>query len=94
MARVNFAYERHRKGFYRRAYAVAVNLLIVSLCLTLLCVMWITYLYVEKPGQTYFSTNSAGFLAQLKPMDSPNRSSRPLLKPDPPEEAEIKTLDI
>lgn len=84
------------RNFFRNRYRVFIAILWLSLGLNAGLTVVLFYSVLQIPNPIYYATNSAGagFVTRLYALPNPNERSSPLLKPDPPEEVEIKDLNI
>lgn len=94
MTRLSIHEVKLQKNYYRNNFRRSVMVLVTSIGITIFLVLGIFYKVVFKPEPVYYATNNAGFITPLKGMAGPNKSSKALLKPDPPEEMSIKRLDL
>lgn len=95
MARVDFERIKMQKHYYRNRLRVASAILNVSFCLSGVMIVALYFLWIARPEPSYFASNAAGagLFVQLNPMGEPNSSPNALLKPDPKEEIQLKSLD-
>jgi intracellular multiplication protein IcmL len=70
---------KNRKSFYRDHYHRMSALLIAVLISIILCNFIILYLYIAWPLPDFYATSMDGKLILLKPLDTPNYSSKPLI---------------
>ena len=85
---------KRSKHFYRDGFRRTVLALAVSYAIMVVLIVAILYTKLTLKAPDYYATNSAGFITPLKAMDHPNTSSKALLKPDPPEEANKKQVNV
>lgn len=74
------------KYFYRDNFRKLIMVTVVSYIITLLLAGAVFYVKQTQPKVNFYATNTAGFITPLKVLNEPNKSSSPLLKPDPKEE--------
>lgn len=84
-----------QKAYYRKNYRRMVLLCMVSFSITIVLLLLVNYFFFTRPEPTYYATSSAGagFITPLRALNAPNQSSTALLKPDPPEERQMKNLN-
>lgn len=83
MSRESWSTIRQSKNFYIRTYRMTGMLIIVSLALNLLMALVVYYLYFHQPVRDFYATSGITPPVQLKPLDEPNKTTTPLLDPDP-----------
>ena len=96
MARVTIDDILSQKFFYRDNLRRAAVGLLFSIVVNAALLGGIFFELVTKKESKFYASNAAGagFILELSPMAQPNMSDQALLPPDPPEEVEIKTLDL
>lgn len=83
---------KRQKNYYRIGLRRMTGVLFISLVLNGIFVLAIFFVVIAMPEPRFYSTNSAGFITPLVPLDKPNTSSQYLLESDPQEEIEMKRL--
>lgn len=85
-----------RRNFYRDLYRKFIKWLWLSLALNVILAVVLFFYVLQIPEPKYYATNStgAGFVMSLRSLTAPNRSTKALLKPDPPEEVQVKKVRI
>lgn len=82
-----------RKNFYRENFRSLLTVVIVLLFISAILMGLILYYKMNENEPNFYATSPYG-ITKLKGMNQPNYSNRPLLKPDPPEEAGEKRLPL
>ena len=77
---------KQQKHFYRDNFRRAVKALVLSILIGFILIMFIIYKAIQKPTIAYYATHGETAPVRLTPLDSPNRSSEPLLADDPPDD--------
>lgn len=83
---------RHSKSFYVRTYRKTLVYLIISLCISLLLSVAISYVHLEEPEPDFYATSGIIPPIMLTPLAAPNNSDTALLSPDPINDEEIKVI--
>lgn len=66
--------------FYRNNYRRGLTQLIALLILIMILIIIIFYEVLNQPERAFYASTNAGELVKLKPYNSPNYSSTPLIK--------------
>lgn len=84
MAQNKYTEIKAKRFFYILSYRMVLNTLLFSVVCNLIFLGMATYLFFNRGGQAYYATNGITNPEQLKPMNSPNYTSKPLLADDIP----------
>lgn len=67
------------KRFNVSIYRTIGTVLVLSMALNVVFVLWILYLFFNRPDYTYYSTNGVTPPEMLTALNAPNKTSEPLL---------------
>jgi intracellular multiplication protein IcmM len=84
--------KKGRKGFYVKGFRVSVSALLVSLVLNLMLSSGIYNRLIRIPEYKFYATDGIAAPILLTPLEAPNKSAKPLLEDDPPEEMITRDL--
>ena len=71
------------KSFYIRTYRRLCGWIVISLLLSLVLCVAISYRFFHQPERRYYATNGSTAPVALEPLDAANQSAQALLPPDP-----------
>jgi len=88
MTITRFENEKLNRYFYVSSYRKVTKVLFWSICLNLVLLVLISFVYVNQPNVLYYGSNGITNPIELTPLNKPNYSSKSLLSEDIPEDNE------
>ena len=84
MSKEAWALIKKSKNFNVRIYRRGLSFLIFLLCCNIGTGVLLGFIYINEPENDFYATSGVAPPIQLKAMPEPNKSTQPLLDPDPP----------
>lgn len=84
MSKEEWAQIKKNKNFNVHIFRRGLTFLIFLLACNIVMGVLISFIYLNEPEHDFYATSGIAPPVQLKPMAEPNKSSQPLLEPDPP----------
>jgi len=94
MPRLTLDEVKNSKNFYRNKLRGAIKILYFLYIMILSLLAVIFFVVLSRPANTFYATNSAGFISRLYPLKSPNSANKYLLKPNPPGRAKKNMIGL
>ncbi len=92
MGKENWAIFKQNKNFNIKIYRGGLTVLILAMLLNTGIGSAIAYIYLHEPERDFYATSGIAPPIQLTALTEPNRSSHPLLDPDPPTDNSVRVL--